>query len=156
MNSTSHLQTYRRNQVSTADPGTILLMLYQGAIDFLSQAKVGLERGDLAEKGRCINRALAIISEFLASLNFEVGGEVARNLENLYLFMIDHITAANVTNETKPLEDTIALLRTLKEGWEGAIAAERKRAAQEKQEPSPARRGAMLQESHERNLTARA
>src|SRR5262245_32204376 len=107
MNSISNLQTYRRNQVYTADPGSITLLLYQSAIDFLSQAKAGLERGDLAEKGRCINRALAIIAEFLTSLNFEVGGEVAHNLESLYLFMMDHITTANVTNDAKPLEDTI-------------------------------------------------
>jgi len=156
MNSISNLQTYRRNQVSTADPGSILLMLYQGAIDFLSQAKAGLERGDLTEKGRCINRALAIIAEFLTSLNFEVGGEVAHNLENLYLFMMDHITTANVTNDAKPLEDTIGLLRTLQEGWEGAIAAERKRAAQGKREPGPVRHGVMLEEGHERSLTTHA
>jgi flagellar secretion chaperone FliS len=156
MNATRHLQTYRSTEMATVDSGTLLLMLYQGAIDFLRQAKASLDSGDMAEKGKNINRALAIVAEFLTSLNFEVGGEVARNLENLYLFMIDHITTANVVNDAKPLEDTIGLLCTLKEGWEGAIAAERKRAAQGKQEPRSIRHGAMLQESHERSLTARA
>jgi flagellar protein FliS len=141
MSSTRYLQAYRQNKVSTADPGTILLLLYQGTIDFLRQAKVSMERGDLAEKGRCVSRALAIISELLANLNFEIGGEVARNLESLYLFMLDQITAANLVNDPKPLEDTIALLSTLKEGWEGAIAMERKR---------------VVQESHEHSLGARA
>ena len=156
MSSVRQLQAYRTNQVSTADPGTILLMLYQGAIDFLTRAKDSLERGDMAEKGVGINRALAIISEFLASLNFEVGGEVARNLESLYLFMIDHIINANVANDPKPLEEAIALLRTLKEGWEGAIAAERKRVAQVKQDLSPVQDKVMMQENHERGLAARA
>src|SRR5262245_48298141 len=94
-----HLQTYRANQVMTADPGTILLLLYQGTIDFLSRAEIALEQKDIAEKGRCITRALAIISELLTSLDFEIGGKVARNLESLYLFMIDHITNANLTND---------------------------------------------------------
>jgi len=131
LNSVRHLQAYRQNQVTTADPGTILLMLYQGTIDFLRQAKTSLEKRDMAEKGRCVTRALAIISELLTSLNFEIGGEMARNLESLYLFMLEQITAANVGNDPQPLEDALALLSTLKEGWEGAIAAERKRAAPE-------------------------
>jgi flagellar protein FliS len=124
-----HLQTYRENQVYTADKGTILLMLYQGAIDFLRRARASLDNGDIVEKGRCVSRAHAIISEFLASLDFAVGGEVAQNLEALYVFMLDQITLANLNNDPKPLEVVISLLSTLKEGWEGAIAAEKKRAA---------------------------
>jgi flagellar protein FliS len=126
-----HLQTYRENQIHTADPGTILLMLYQGAIDFLRQAKASLERGDVVEKGRCIARAHAIVSEFLASLDLRVGGELAQNLESLYVFMLDQITAANLSNDPKPLEVVVSLLTTLKEGWEEAVAAERKRVSQE-------------------------
>lgn len=129
MNYTRYLQTYRENQFHTADPGTILLMLYQGAIDFLKQAKTHLETGNTGEKSRYITRAHAILSEFLVSLNFEAGGELAHNLEDLYLFMLDQLTTANLSNDPKPLEVVISLLATLKEGWEGAIAAERKRAA---------------------------
>ncbi|MBI3302270.1 MAG: flagellar export chaperone FliS [Deltaproteobacteria bacterium] len=141
ISSARYFQAYRQNQVTTADPGTILLLLYQGAIDFLRQAKTSLERGDMAEKGWCVTRALAIISELLTSLNFAVGGEVARNLEGLYLFMLDQITTANIGNDPTPFAETIALLCTLKEGWEEAIAAERRRVAQE---------------SHDHSLGARA
>lgn len=126
-----HVQAYRTNQVMTADPGAILLMLYQGALDFLRQAKDATERKDMAAKGLFINKALAIISELLTSLNFDIGGDVARNLESLYLFMIDHITNANLHNDPQLLEETIRLLSTLKEGWEGAVASERKRLAEE-------------------------
>jgi flagellar protein FliS len=126
-----HVQAYRTNQVMTADPGAILLMLYQGALDFLHQAKDAMGRKDMAEKGVFINKTLAIVSELLTSLNFDIGGDVARNLESLYLFMIDHITNANLYNDPRLLEETITLLSTLKEGWEGAVAAERKRVAEE-------------------------
>ena len=124
-----YLQTYRENRVQMADPGTILLMLYQGAIDFLRRAKTGMENGDVVEKGECILRAHAIISEFLASLDLQAGGELAQNLEGLYAFMLDQITIANLDNDAKPLETVISLLSTLKEGWEGAIAAQRNQAA---------------------------
>lgn len=130
MSPARHLQTYQQNRVSTADPGTLLLMLYQGAIDFLRHATASLDSGDVAEKGRCIARALAILSELLATLNLDLGGEVARNLQRLYLFMIDQITTANLTNDPQPLNDVIVLLSTLKDGWEGAIVIERKRVAQ--------------------------
>jgi len=151
-----HVQAYRANQVMTADPGTILLMLYQGAIDFLRQAKTGLEKKDMAEKGLYINKTLAILSELLTSLNFEVGGEVARNLEGLYLFMIDHITNANLYNDPRLLEEALALLSTLKEGWEGAVTSERKRLAEETlRQPSVSAQPSVATR-HESTVAARA
>lgn len=151
-----HMQAYRANQVMTADPGTILLLLYQGAIDFLRQAKNGLVKKDMAEKGQNISRALAIITELQAGLNFEMGGEVARNLDNLYLFMIGHITTANLSNDLQPLEEVIALLVTLKEGWEGAVLSERKRVAEETatQLATPSQSSFLAR--HESTIAARA
>ncbi len=132
MSSAHYLQTYRQHQVETTDPGTLLLLLYQGAMDFVKRARISLDRGDFAEKGRLLSRAQAIISEFLSSLDFSVGGELARNLEGLYVYMLDQITAANLNNDPRPLDVVLSILGTLKEGWEGAIAAERKKALQGK------------------------
>jgi len=120
------LDTYRKNQFLTADRGTLLLMLYQGAIDFLKRAKMHLERGEIADKGACLSKAHAIIAELLNTLDHEVGGELARNLAALYGFMMDHLMNAHLRNEAKPIEDVIRLLSTLKEGWEGAVAQARK------------------------------
>lgn len=120
------LDTYRKNQFLTADRGTLLLMLYQGAIDFLKRAKMHLERGEIADKGACLSKAHAIIAELLNTLDHEVGGELARNLAALYGFMMDHLMNAHLHNEAKPIEDVIRLLSTLKEGWEGAVAQARK------------------------------
>ena len=145
-----HVQTYRQNQAATVDSGTLLLMLYQGTIDFLRQARENLEKGDVAEKGRYVMKALAIISELLVSLNFEVGGEVAHNLEKLYLFILDQITIANINNDPEPLTRAIELLSTLKEGWDGAVIEARKQGmvvAQNKQG---------VQQNHEHSFAARA
>jgi flagellar protein FliS len=151
-----HMQAYRTNQVMTADPGSILLLLYQGAIDFLRQAKSGMEKKDMAGKGLYINKALAILSELLASLNFEIGGEVARNLEGLYLFMLNHITNANVRNDPQLLEEALSLLITLKEGWEGAVVSERKRVVEGAASQSPILSRPSLATSHESTVAARA
>jgi flagellar protein FliS len=107
------LQTYKQNRIVTADPGTILLALYQGAIDFLRRAKVGMETGDVVEKGLCIQKTLAILSEFQTSLDFEAGGEVAKNLDDPYVYMIDQIKTANMSNDPKPIDNVMSLLKTL-------------------------------------------
>ena len=122
----AQVAAYRKNHFYTVDRGTLLLMLYQGAIDFLKQAKDHLEKGEIAEKGVCISKAHAIVSEFLSSLNVEAGGEVARNLEKLYRFMLDQLMDAHLGNDAKPLDTVIGLLGTLKEGWEGAVVKVRK------------------------------
>jgi len=130
MSSVRQLQVYKDNQISTADPGTILLMLYEGAIDALKRATQHLAAGNMAEKGRYILRAHDIITQFVVSLDYDVGGELARNLEGLYRYMLDQILVANVENDCRPLERVVALLSTLKDGWESAVVAQRKRAVQ--------------------------
>jgi flagellar protein FliS len=120
------LDTYKRNQFYTADRGTLLLMLYQGAIDFLRRAKGHLENGQIADKGVYISKAHAIIAELLNSLDVEAGGDLSRSLGSLYGFMLDQLLEAHVGNKTKPIDDVISLLSTLKEGWEGAVAQVRK------------------------------
>jgi flagellar protein FliS len=130
MSSVRQLQVYRDNQITTADPGTILLMLYEGAIDSLKRAKGHLATGNMAEKGKCILRAHDIITQFVASLDYDVGGELAHNLEGLYRFMLDQILLANMENDSSRLQQVILLLSTLKDGWEAAVVAQRKNAAQ--------------------------
>jgi flagellar protein FliS len=117
----SQVDVYKRNQYYTADKGTVLLMLYQGAIDFLKKAIERLQEGDLAGKGIYVSKTHAIISEFITSLNHDVGGELSRNLEDLYRFMLDQLMQAHVGNDPKPLQDVIGLLENLLEGWQAAV-----------------------------------
>lgn len=131
MTTMRQLQAYRENQITTTDPGTVLLMLYQGAIDSLNRAADHMSAGNMAEKGRHILRANDILNQFLVSLDHEVGGEIAANLEGLYRFMLDQILIANVNNDAQPLNTVVSLLTTLKSGWEEAVASQRKKVAQE-------------------------
>ena len=131
MNATETTRQQRTGRVDIGDKGAILLMLYNTAIELLEEAKTAVERGDLAGKGVHISQAHAIISELLASLDFEVGGELARNLESLYFFMLDQLMAAHIKNEPKALDAVLSILRPLYVSWEGAFAADRQRFAQE-------------------------
>jgi flagellar protein FliS len=81
----------------------------------------------MADKGHFILRAVDIINQFLASLDYEVGGEIAKNLEALYQYMLEQILVANVNNDAEPITQVVSLLSTLKSGWEEAIIAEREK-----------------------------
>jgi flagellar protein FliS len=128
MTAVRQLQAYKETQITTTDPGTVLLLLYQGAIDSLNRAAAFMAAGNMADKGNQILKANDIINQFIASLDFEVGGELAHNLESLYRFMLQQILAANANNDPKPLTTVVSLLSTLKSGWDEAVASQRRRA----------------------------
>ena len=132
MSNVLKLQAYKRNQLTTTDSATALLMLYQGTIDSLNRAQASMAAGDMADKGREILRANDIINQFLVSLDYETGGELINNLEALYLYMLEQILLANAKNDPAPLIVVVSLLSTLKAGWEEAIATQRKQVAQGK------------------------
>lgn len=112
---------YQKTAVTTASREQILLLLYEGAIRFVKQAIVAMEEKRIAEKGRTISRATAIISELMATLNFKVGGELAADLENLYIFMIDKLIEGNIDNRVECLHQVEGLLTTLYGAWKDII-----------------------------------
>ena len=114
-------QKYQRTQVTTASREKILLMLYEGAIRFTKQAKSAMAEEKLSEKGRLISKATAILSELMATLDFKVGGPLAQDLENLYVFMIDKLIEGNINNDPKCLEVVEDLLRTLYSAWKDVV-----------------------------------
>lgn len=112
---------YQKTQITTASREKILLMLYEGAIRFTKQAAVAMDNKKIADKGKYISKATAIISELMATLDFKVGGQLAADLENLYVFMIDKLIEGNINNDRSCLEQVEKLLMTLYEAWKDVI-----------------------------------
>src|SRR5690606_18085850 len=112
---------YQKTQVTTASKEKILLMLYEGAIRFNRQAQAAMEQKKIAEKGKFISKATAILSELMATLDFKVGGQLAVDLENLYVFMIDKMIEGNIKNDIESLKTVEKLLLTLYEAWKDVI-----------------------------------
>jgi flagellar protein FliS len=115
-------QQYKKTSISTANRGQILLLLYEGAINHLKKAIQALSDQDLAKKGEHVSKAHAIINELLNTLDHEVGGKVAADLDGLYNFMIRQIIEGNMHNKPEPFLATVKLLETLLEGWRVAVA----------------------------------
>lgn len=112
---------YQTTQVTTASREKILLMLYEGAIRFTRQAQTAMDQKKVAEKGKYISKATAILSELMATLDFKVGGKLAEDLENLYIFMIDKLIEGNIENNPECLKVVEDLLRTLYSAWKDVI-----------------------------------
>lgn len=118
MVSEARASRYREIEIRTANPLQLVVVLYDGAVGCLQEAKGHLQNGDIAGRTRAINRALAIVSELQATLNFEEGGQVARSLELLYAYMKGRLIAANLGQEDKPISEVISLLSTLRSAWQ--------------------------------------
>lgn len=125
-------EAYRKTEVLTANRETILLMLYAGAIRFLTQAIASEERGEVAEKMRYVGRVQDIVNELRATLNFEAGGEIARHLDSLYGFITLRLTDSSLNPGTTGLKEALGVLNTLNEAWELAISQLRAAASQER------------------------
>jgi flagellar secretion chaperone FliS len=123
-------QKYKQTSVTSASREKLLLMMYEGAIKFTKKAVVACETKDIAERGLNIGKAYDIIMELNNTLNFEVGGEIAKNLEQLYNYMTDQLTKANVSGDAVPLHTVLKLLGTLNDGWVKAIDSLKKQRAE--------------------------
>lgn len=115
-------QQYKKVQVATVDRGRLIVLLYEGAISFLTKAKVCMEGDDIPAACNLINKAQDIIDELNASLNMDEGGDIAANLQRLYMFMGDQLVRAKVKTQVEPLGEVINMLSTLNEAWRKAVA----------------------------------
>ncbi len=116
------IQSYRRTNVVTADPGKLVIMCYEGAIDNLMIAKQKNAEKQYEEKSRHINKTRDIIDELMCSLDFEKGGLIARNLESLYNYMTRRIIYADANRRMDAVDEVVGMLRELLSAWEEVVA----------------------------------
>ena len=107
---TTAAQRYQQTQVATSDRGRLLLLMFDGGLKFLAQARAGLEAGDLARFAHSLGRSQAVIAELMHTLDHKAGGEIAANLERLYTFMLDHLVQANLEKSVRHVEQVHRLL----------------------------------------------
>jgi flagellar protein FliS len=111
------LEAYQTNAVATQSKGRLVVMLYDGAIKFLKLAIKEMEAKNYEAKGKYISKAQDIISELNTVLNVEVGGDIARNLRSLYLYMNRQLNQANIKVDPEIVKEVISLLETLNKSW---------------------------------------
>lgn len=110
---------YKQNSVSTASPGELTLMLYNGCIKFIGKAKVSMEVKNISEKNYNIQRAQAIISELIVTLNMDF--EISKQMHPLYDYMNRRLIEANIKNDVTILDEVEGLVTEFRDTWKEVI-----------------------------------
>lgn len=111
--------SYRTAEVETLSQRDLLIRLYQGAERFLAQARIAMLNKEWYQANEGCQKAKRIFVELLSTLNFELGGEIAERLRDLYLFLIGEIVEANVHHQPERLQALTPIIDTLRSAWEG-------------------------------------
>ncbi|MBK7893245.1 MAG: flagellar export chaperone FliS [Bdellovibrionales bacterium] len=114
-------QKYKTTSIQSASREKLLLMMYEGAIKFTKLAIQAAEEKKIADRGINIGRAYDIVMELNNTLDHKVGGDISKNLEQLYMYITDQYTQANITGKPEPLKEALKLLETLYDGWQKAV-----------------------------------
>ena len=112
-----NINGYKQTVLATTDRVQITLMLYDGALNQLKMAKIKMQNGDIASKGIHFTKATNIISEMSNVLDMEKGGEISRNLRNLYEFILRRLLHSNLNNDIKALEDAEKVVSIIRNSW---------------------------------------
>ena len=105
-------------QVEQADPHTLISLVMQHILGNLAGAKGAIDRKEIENKNKMLNRVIGLIGELQNSLDMEKGGEISDNLYGLYAYMISQVSKANINNDTAPLAEVSALITDIKSGWD--------------------------------------
>lgn len=121
--------------VMAASPHKLIVMLYDGALTAVRNGLTHMKAGNIPEKGAAISKAIQIIENGLrASLDREVGGQIAEGLDSLYEYMGRRLLTANLNNQPEVLEEVLRLLTELRDAW-NAIGAAPPQAAEQSNAP---------------------
>jgi len=108
---------YRQTEVQSRTPLELVVMLYDGALLFVGQARDAIERGDIRARREAISRTLAIMSELQSTLDMDKGGVISESLDGLYVYINGRLIDASSRQDPGPLEEAGRLLTTLRDSW---------------------------------------
>lgn len=114
---------YQQNSVTTASPGEVTLMLYNGCLKFIKQATLAIEDNNFQDKNTNIQKAQKIITELMITLNMEI--EVSQNMSVMYDYMNYRLTEANVKNDASILKEVEGLVVEFRDTWKQVIQMNR-------------------------------
>ena len=113
----NYQNAYKKASVNTLDQNKLIIMLYDGAIKNANFAVQYMESGQIEKVHDSLIKTKNIVTELLATLNIEQGGEIAKNLKSLYSYMFSQLIEANMEKKSEPVLTVIDLLKELRGAW---------------------------------------
>ena len=117
-----YLKQYQKQEVETASPEKILILLYDAAIQFLNKAKIAMEKKDIPEIHNNLIAAEDIILEFIDTVDVENGGDFAVRIKALYQYFYNTLVQANIKKDVSKIDEVLRHLVELRATWKQAIA----------------------------------
>ncbi len=112
---------YKKATINTSSPGELILMLYNGLIRFLRHAKLSLKEKNIEDAHKYIIRAEDIIEALLSALDYEKGGDIAKNLSMLYDYAYWRLVEANAKKDESIIDEVIELLEPIRDAWKEIV-----------------------------------
>jgi flagellar protein FliS len=103
--------------VATADNIQLIQMLFDGLTESLSTAKGHIQNNAIEEKSKALSRAGRIVVGLQGALDFERGGELAQNLNELYSYVTRRLFHVNAYNDLVVLEEVQSLIQDIAQAW---------------------------------------
>lgn len=114
--------------VADASPTRLVQLMFEHIQSNLAAAQGNMDRiknnlplNEVVAKGKAVGKAVRLINQLNGTLDMERGGEIAQNLRNLYLYMLNRLTVANITNDPRIVAEVNSLVRTVKSGWDQIV-----------------------------------
>ena len=112
-------EAYKRQQIMTATPEALTLMLYNGCLKFMNEGKDALAAKQYENANNLLQRAQQIISEFRITLNMDY--EISHQLLPLYNYCYDRLVEGNIKSDTAMIQEAIDIIKELRDAWAQAM-----------------------------------
>jgi flagellar protein FliS len=118
-------QSYQQNSVTTASPGELTLMLYNGCLKFILLSKKAITEHNIEEKNTNLIKAQKIIQELMVTLNMDIA--VSKDMMALYDYCNRRLIDANVKNDPAILDEVEGLIKEFRDTWKQVIQLNRQK-----------------------------
>ena len=123
MNTAESAMAYKRQQIMTASPAELTLMLYNGAIRFVNESILALESGDMPKSHNANIKAQNIVREFMVTLDMQY--EISQSWAALYEYIHYRLVQGNLKKDREMLVEARGLLTELRDAWHAAMKSVR-------------------------------
>jgi flagellar protein FliS len=115
------MQAYKQvgNQGVSSD--RLVLLGLEGVLEYIRRARLAIQAKDMSAKADSMDKAYQLTAHLLASVNFEEGGEIAKNLDSLYRFLLNRLAQANIFDDLQALDACQPVLVDLRDAWRGLL-----------------------------------
>ncbi len=112
-------EAYKRQQIMTATPEALTLMLYNGCLKFIDEGIKAVEEKQWEAANIALQKAQAIISEFRITLNMDY--DISKQLMPLYNYCYDRLVEGNMKSDVSKIEEAKGIIKELRDAWAQAM-----------------------------------